>query len=51
MGDIMNNLLEEYKINNVKVINERHFSQDNNIIELLYELFLLTKESDIDDIN
>ena len=51
MGDIMDNLLDEYKINNVKVINERHFSQDNNIIELLYELFLLTKDSDNNDYN
>ena len=48
----MNNLIDEYKINHIKVINERIFSQDNkNIIELLYSLFIITKESDIDDIN
>ena len=48
----MNNLLDEYKINNLKILNVRIFTKDNkNIIELLYELFLLTKESEIDEVN
>ena len=52
VGDIMNNLLDEYKINNLKILNVRIFTKDNkNIIELLYELFLLTKESEIDEVN
>ena len=52
VGDIMNNLLDEYKINSLKILNVRIFTKDNkNIIELLYELFLLTKESEIDEVN
>lgn len=52
MGDIMNNLLDEYKINSLKILNVRIFTKDNkDIIELLYELFLLTKESEIDEVN
>lgn len=48
----MNKLLDEYQIGIVKVINERIFSKDNkNMIGLLYELFLLAKDSDNNDWN